>query len=60
MGLSVKRVLTISLNSSAPLNKVAAMFIYGKNAEISSSNFEAESGYIASRCTNFLQMMVID
>ena len=28
---SVKRVLTISLNGSTPLNKMAAISIYGKN-----------------------------
>ena len=30
MGPSVERVLTICLNGSAPLNKLAAMPIYGK------------------------------
>ena len=53
MGPSVERVLTISLNRSTPLNKMAAMPIYGKNTEKSSSpeprifSFETESWYIA-------------
>ena len=49
MGLSVKRVLTICSNGSAPLNKIAAMSIYGKNLLLQNQeSFEAESWYIAS------------
>ena len=52
MAPSIERVLPICLNDSVPLNKVAAMPIYGKtlktlllqNQEI----FEAESWYISS------------
>ena len=49
MGLSVERVLTICSNGSAPLNKIAAMSIYGKNLLLQNQeSFEAESWYIAS------------
>ena len=34
MPSNVERVLTICLNGSAPLNKMAAMTIYGKNLGI--------------------------
>ena len=36
--LSVERVLTICSNGSAPLNKMAAMLIYGKKTDNSSSS----------------------
>ena len=48
---SVERVLLICLNGSAPLNKMAAMFIYGKTLKYlllqNEESFEAESWYIA-------------
>ena len=37
MGPSVKRILTFCLNGSVPLNKMAAMLIYGKDTRKSSS-----------------------
>ena len=52
MGPSVERILTICSNGSAPLNKVAAMSIYGitrkKLLLQYQENFEAEPGYTAS------------
>ena len=52
MGTSVERILTICLNGSFPLNKMAAMPIYGKSTLKSTSpdqdSFEAVSKYIAS------------
>ena len=46
MGFSVETVLTICLNGFAPLNKIAAMPIYGKtfkNLLHNQGSFDAES-----------------
>ena len=51
MGSSVRRVLTICLNGSAPLNKVTVMPIYGKTIKNlllqNQDSFETVSLYIA-------------
>ena len=51
MGPFVEMVLTIWSNGFAPLNKMAAMPIYGKtlkNLLKNQESFEAESWYVAS------------
>ena len=63
MGPSVEGMLTICSNCSAPLNKMAAMPIYGKTLKNlrlqNKESFEAESWYTASgtRSTEFVKMM---
>ena len=51
MGPSVERVLTICLNGSALLNKMAALPMYGKKLKNlllqNQESFEAESEYIS-------------
>ena len=50
---SVERLMTICVNGSAPLNKMAAMPIYGKHLKI----FFSRAG--GSRSTKFVQMMFV-
>ena len=59
---SVERVLTVWSNGSAPLNKMAAMLIYGKNT--SSPNKKRTGGILVysigdSKSTKFGQMMIL-
>ena len=62
MGPFVKRMLTVCSNGSVPLNKVAAMPIYGKTLKNllpqNSESFEAESLYTALGI-EFVQMMIL-
>ena len=59
MGPSVERMLTICSNSSAPLNKMAAMPIYDttlKTVLQNKESFEAESWYTASGTQSLLSL----
>ena len=62
---SVERALSIYTNGSAPLNKVAAMPIYGKTQYNlllqNQGSFETESWYKAfvTRSTKFVQIMIL-
>ena len=64
MGLFVERILTICSNGSVPLNKMAAMSIYGKNTS-PSPELRKLWGWILvysirdSRSTNYVQMMIL-
>ena len=65
MGPSVEKMLTICSNGSAPLNKMAAMPIYGKTLKNlllqSEESSDAESWYTASqtKSVKFVELMIL-